>query len=151
MRGIITGIIFSTLLLGGCVGVATDYTISSQAGVVNLKTGDEIYFFDWKGYDKKRTEEYFGKPSEIHINKFGQERWVYPYKKSWKGVYVFLLVIPIPLKLPIGNLNMYIDFKDNNVQNISYEFLTGKFHGCGPGVWLMTGMSEFSGGPKFCI
>ncbi|MCJ8313899.1 MAG: hypothetical protein HRU38_04925 [Saccharospirillaceae bacterium] len=136
-------------ILTACVGIVTDFTVKERRGTVNIETGPLKTEAKWRNISKNDVLMDLGLPKIKTINSAGNERWVYPYKTAWKGIYLFVLVIPIPLKVPKGKLNMYVDFEAGNIKEISYEYLTGNFYACGPGIWFMTSVEE-SWDTMFC-
>ncbi|EGR2798233.1 hypothetical protein DU976_20725 [Vibrio navarrensis] len=126
--------------LSGCVGVWTDYDLKTQSGLPSDFNKNQSYS-EWSDLTKNDVVSRLGNPEKT-LKSSGGERWVYPYKTAWKGIYLLAVIVPIPLKIPSGDLNVLIDFDGDNAVSISHEYFQGKIYACGPGVWFMTGLTH---------
>lgn len=123
-----------------CAGVWTDYSVVTHDGGVHHLTKNLISE-NIKNTTKQEVLNKLGEPQEKIIIDEKIERWVYPYEKAWKGIYL-IFIVPIPIKAPFGNLHVFVDFENEMVKNTSYESLSGSIYACGIGFLAMTAMTN---------
>ncbi len=80
-------IAFCVMTLSGCVGITA-------------VTGERREFPCQRS--KAKISETMGEPYRIDSGEGAQEVWRYRNGLKWRGVFVSLLVIPVPLLLPVG-------------------------------------------------
>ncbi|WP_338523807.1 hypothetical protein NUH87_29535 [Pseudomonas batumici] len=80
-------ITFCALALPGCVGITA---VSGECHEVPYQAS------------KARIHEAMGEPYRIEHGEDGKELWHYRNGLKWRGVFAFLVIIPVPLVAPIG-------------------------------------------------
>jgi hypothetical protein len=129
-------VVFVVLALTTCTGVWTDFNVKSYPGGEHHLT-KKLININVKNQTKQEVLKALGEPqNKIKIDATN-ERWIYPYKAAWKGIYL-IVIFPIPLKAPLGHLNVFVDFEGERANKISYEELSGSLYACGVGFLLMT-------------
>lgn len=120
------------LSIGGCVGIHTETQKSKKSPATN------VYYKNGTKHLWSQNEH----PTNGSVTVESERRWC--------GLTLWAIV-PIPLKLPVCNKYIKVSF-ENNVPAIRTEGWVdvGNFYGCGPGVWLGSGISNGSS-PSFCI
>jgi len=124
------------MLLQGCVGIG------------GWVPGDQSQTFDypylgvgeWKGHvssarlkalnldDANTLEKYWGKPDRrLELGK-GTEQWQYRLDRlRWRGAFIFVFFIPVPLLIPIGH--DYVTLLIQEGQVLSAKKVTGTTKG----------------------
>ncbi|WP_407334329.1 hypothetical protein [Enterovibrio sp. 27052020O] len=140
------------IFLNGCVGITdnTNKKVDEFYGRFHENDPKEKYpYLKDEQRNKVGIKEAWGEPLLIAKNAHGGERWIYPDETFYKGIIVWAVVIPIPLKFPLGDLNVLVDFEQDNVKTMSRERIAGDTYACGPGVWIASALSP-SYENKFC-
>jgi len=129
-------ILVIAMLLQGCIGIG------------GWVPGDQSQTFDyphlgvgeWKGHvssarlkavnldDANTLEKYWGKPDRRLELGNGTEKWQYRLDRlRWRGAFIFILFIPVPLLIPIGHDYVTIFIQEGQV--LSAKKVTGTTKG----------------------
>ncbi|MGE8359478.1 hypothetical protein [Pseudomonas sp.] len=118
--------------IGGCVGIHTDAQQSKTS------KAPDIYYTN--GVKHRWSESDHPVNGDITLNS----------ERKWCGATLWAIV-PIPLKLPVCKEYAKVNFQNNEPTTLDEGWVTsGRFYGCGPGVWLGSSISNGME-PAFCI
>ena len=136
--------LYIVILLSGCVGIMNKYSTGLDKDNTYLEF-EEKYPFISLEMDKSSVENLWGKPDTVKTLNNGNEVWAYPYKTSWKGSYLWAIIMPLPIIiLPVGDLNFLVEFEDDNIVTLSREYnKLSSYAACGPGIWLSSDLTRF--------
>ena len=106
MRSVVLSI--SLLLLNGCIGISVGTFGKMETEGFTPFLGESIASVKGRVGDPKSEYEYF----DCNVLEYEADGLV------WSGVYVYLLVIPLPLAVPISKSDFYY-FKDDELIGFS--------------------------------
>jgi hypothetical protein len=71
--------------------------------------------------DKQQVLKSLGNPNVIRCQEDDTETWVYDSEARWRGAFLWLVVIPVPLMLPIGRDQKEFTFKHDLTTTILWQ------------------------------
>ena len=103
--------------LTGCIGISTHLDTDARTDTSDKSTKAEV-----------RTN--LGSPDRVE-SKDGSDIWWYNRGVAWRGVVLWVVVVPIPLMAPVGMNHAKVSFRGNTVESRYYETgATWSYYGC---------------------
>ena len=125
-------LLITLMSISGCVGIHTETQKS--------KTSQATDIFYENGTKKLWSQSEHPKNGSVTLES----------EQKWCGATLWA-IIPIPLKLPVCKKYTTVSFENNEPATRNEGWVnTGSFYGCGPGVWLGSGISNGKTA-SFCI
>ncbi len=125
-----------SLVLYGCVGAAMLYkdTVPYNSDIILLSEKGYVKSIKPSGdpsiHKTKDVLERWGPPDKKEIDGT-MEVWTYHHGITFSGVWLMVVIVPIPLVVPVGREDTFLYFTDNTLTKVEREYGRAPGVACG--------------------